>query len=77
MADGLGVNDQHDHDAGARLDHENLDVYRCAIEALKLALQAAEALPRGQSELMKQPELVTDAKRTLVRIVAMLTRMCR
>ena len=37
-----------------RLDYENLDVYRCAIEFLHLALRVASNLPRGESELRKQ-----------------------
>ena len=37
-----------------RLDYENLDVYRCAIEFLRLALRVASSLPRGESELRKQ-----------------------
>ena len=41
-------------DAPPRLDYENLDVYRCAIEFLRLALRVASDLPRGESELRKQ-----------------------
>lgn len=37
-----------------RLDHENLDVYRCAIEFLRMALAIVSALPRGESELRSQ-----------------------
>jgi four helix bundle protein len=37
-----------------RLDYENLDVHRCAIEFLRLALRVASALPRGESELRSQ-----------------------
>jgi len=37
-----------------RLDFENLDVYRCAIEFLRLALRVASSLPRGESELRAQ-----------------------
>jgi four helix bundle protein len=37
-----------------RLDFENLDVYRCAIEFLRLALRVASNLPRGESELRAQ-----------------------
>jgi len=37
-----------------RLDFENLDVYRCAIEFLSLALRVASKLPRGESELRAQ-----------------------
>jgi four helix bundle protein len=36
------------------LDFENLDVYRCAIEFLRLALRVASNLPRGESELRAQ-----------------------
>lgn len=112
-----------------QLDHENLDVYRCAIEFLRLALRVVNALPRGEGELRSQlkrasmsiplniaegagktsvidraryhsiargsamecaalidvgqlsgvvsPEEAADAKALLVRIVAMLTKMCR
>ena len=37
-----------------RLDHENLDVYRCAIEFCRLSLVWIAALPRGESELRSQ-----------------------
>jgi four helix bundle protein len=37
-----------------RLDYENLDVYRCALEFLRLALRVASNLPRGESELRAQ-----------------------
>jgi four helix bundle protein len=37
-----------------RLDHENLDVYRCAAEFLALALRVAGSLPRGEAELRDQ-----------------------
>lgn len=37
-----------------RLDHENLDVYRCALEFLRLALRIVGALPRGEGELRAQ-----------------------
>ena len=37
-----------------RLDFENLDVYQCAIEFLRLALRVASNLPRGESELRAQ-----------------------
>ena len=40
--------------AQPRLDCENLDVYRCAIEFLRLALRVASALPRGEGELRNQ-----------------------
>ena len=33
------------------LDHENLDVYRCAIDFLAMATRFGAALPRGESEL--------------------------
>jgi four helix bundle protein len=37
-----------------RLDYENLDVYRCALEFLRFALRVASTLPRGESELRAQ-----------------------
>ncbi|HSO32871.1 MAG TPA: four helix bundle protein [Labilithrix sp.] len=37
-----------------RLDYEKLDVYRCALELLRLALRVASSLPRGESELRQQ-----------------------
>ena len=37
-----------------RLDHENLDVYQCALEFLSLALRLLSTLPRGESELRSQ-----------------------
>jgi four helix bundle protein len=37
-----------------RLDHENLDVYRCSLEFLQVALDVIGALPRGESELRSQ-----------------------
>src|SRR5215212_2967576 len=40
--------------APPRLDYENLDVYRCAIEFLRLALRVASNLPRNESELRAQ-----------------------
>ena len=43
-----------DHEAPPRLDHENLDVYRCALEFLRLALRLLATLPRGESELRSQ-----------------------
>lgn len=36
------------------LDHENLDVYRCAIDFLRVAFAIVAALPRGESELRSQ-----------------------
>ena len=112
-----------------KLDHENLDVYQCAIEFLRLSLRFLGSLPRGESELRSQlkraamsvplniaegagkpspvdraryhaiargsamecaalidvcllAEMISrddayDAKSLLVRIVAMLTKMCR
>ena len=33
---------------------KNLDVYRCALEFLRLALRVASSLPRGESELRQQ-----------------------
>jgi four helix bundle protein len=38
----------------AHLDYENLDVYRLAIEFLRLSMQVTAALPRGESELRSQ-----------------------
>ena len=38
------------------LDHENLDVYRLAIEFLALALEIVDSLPRGRRELRSQLE---------------------
>ena len=37
-----------------RLDHENLDVYRLALEFLRLALRIIGSLPRGEGELRAQ-----------------------
>ena len=118
------------HDAEPRLDHENLDVYRCSLEFLRLSLRVVGDLPeRGESELRNQikraamsiplniaegagkptvgdraryhaiargsamecaalidvcalagyltPDDARLAKQLLVRIVAMLTKMCR
>ena len=45
-----GMGDGHE----PRLDYENLDVYRCAIEFLRLAMQVLGGLPRGESELRSQ-----------------------
>ena len=42
------------HEPPPRLDHENFDVYRCALEFLRLALQLLSTLPRGESELRSQ-----------------------
>jgi four helix bundle protein len=36
------------------LDHENLDVYRCAIELLAMTARLGASLPRGESELRDQ-----------------------
>jgi len=36
------------------LAHENLDVYRCAIEFLALASKVAEGFPRGNASLADQ-----------------------
>ena len=36
------------------LDHERLDVYRCATEFLRFALRACAAVPRGDAELRDQ-----------------------
>ena len=43
-----------DHEPPPRLDPENLDVYRCALEFLRLALRLLATLPRGESELPSQ-----------------------
>lgn len=43
-----------DHDHDPRLDYENLDVYQCAIEFLRLAMHVLGRLPRGESELRSQ-----------------------
>jgi four helix bundle protein len=113
----------------ARLDHENLDVYRCSLEFLRVALRIVGALPRGEGELRAQlktaamsvplniaegagkpstvdrarfhgiargsaiecgalldvcaiagyvePALARQGKELIVRIVAMLSKMCR
>jgi len=45
-----GMEDSH----GPRLDYENLDVYRCSIEFLRLAMGVLAGLPRGESELRSQ-----------------------
>jgi four helix bundle protein len=37
-----------------RLDHENLDVYRCAVDFLALATRIGAALPRGDGDLRDQ-----------------------
>lgn len=43
------------HDPEPHLDHENLDVYRCSLEFLRLSLRVVGALPeRGESELRSQ-----------------------
>jgi four helix bundle protein len=43
------------HDHHARLDHENLDVYRCSLEFLHLSLRLVRELPeRGEAELRSQ-----------------------
>ena len=36
------------------LDHERLDVYRCAIEFLRIAFQIVERIPRGHGALADQ-----------------------
>lgn len=38
----------------AILDHENLDVYHCAVEFLGIALRLAARLPHGERELRDQ-----------------------
>lgn len=112
-----------------RLDYENLDVYRCAIEFLAFAFQVINSMQRGDGELRDQlkrasisvvlniaegagkpsvperarfhaiatgsamecgalvdvcviagrlePQVAEHGKGLLVRIVSMLTRMCR
>ena len=42
------------HSPVQRLDYENLDVYRCAIEFLAFAFQVINSLPRGDGELRDQ-----------------------
>ena len=37
-----------------RLDHENLDVYQCAIQFLRLALELLHRMPKGETELRDQ-----------------------
>ena len=44
----------HDDEPLPRLDHENLDVYRCSLEFLRLAMRVLSSLPRGESELRAQ-----------------------
>lgn len=65
-----------------RLDYENLDVYRWAIEFLAFAFPVINSLQRGDGELRDQlkrvePAAAEHGKGLLVRIVSMLTRMCR
>jgi four helix bundle protein len=36
------------------LDFERLDVYRCAIESLAIAVRLGERMPRGQADLRDQ-----------------------
>jgi four helix bundle protein len=52
LADGNGM-EPHDDDL-PRLDHENLDVYRCSLDFLRLALGIVATLPRGEGELRAQ-----------------------
>ncbi len=42
------------HSPVQRLDYENLDVYRCAIEFLAFAFQVINSLQRGDGELRDQ-----------------------
>jgi four helix bundle protein len=115
--------------APPRLDHENLDVYRCSLDFLRLAVRISGSLPRGEGELREQIKTAAmsipvniaegagkpsvadraryhgiargsamecaawldvcaiaghvseddavEGKRLLVRVVAMLTKMCR
>lgn len=42
------------HENEDRLDYENLDVYRCAMEFLEVALDVVASIPRGESELRSQ-----------------------
>lgn len=110
------------------LDHEKLDVYRCAIEFLAISVKVMDSIPKGHASLVDQlkraswsiplniaegcgkvgvadkqrfyaiargsamecaavldvcgvrritdPELVTEGKALLTRVVAMLTKMC-
>ena len=48
------------------LDFERLEVYRCAIEFLGIAVQVTAHMPRGQADLRDQ-----------LRVVSMLSKMCR
>ena len=120
---------QETHSIANRLDYENLDVYRCAIEFLAFAFQVLNSLQRGDGELRDQlkraaisvvlniaegagepsmpdrarihaiargsamecgalvdvcliagriePAAAEHGKRLLVRVVSMLTKMCR
>ena len=56
------------------LDHEKLDVYQCALRFAALAFQVLERMPRGHAELSDQ---LRRATLSLVRLVAMLSKMCR
>jgi four helix bundle protein len=38
----------------ARLDHENLDAYRCSILFLRFAFELVATLPKAEAELRKQ-----------------------
>ena len=68
-----------------RPDQENLDIYRCALELLRLARRVASSLPRGESELRQQlktaamsvPLNIAEGEELMVRAVAMLSKMCR
>ena len=43
------------------LDHENLDVYRCAIDFLAMATRLGAALPRGEGEFARGSALECGA----------------
>ena len=66
------------------LDFERLDVYRCAIDFLALAVRVTAHMPRGQADLRDQLRRaaaatsdVDQGKLLLSRVVAMLSKMCR
>lgn len=46
-----GSNDGGKSRPGGYLDYERLDVYRCAIEFLAIAVKIGDSLPRGYSDL--------------------------
>ena len=64
------------------LDYEKLDVYECAIEHLAFvfrSIPASMSVPLNIAEAVgnpPEPELVA-AKQLVVRVVGMLSKMCR